>query len=158
MLVEVKAKVARIIDGKTRKRTETFIVPDCELFVNAEHQVMQSLIEEQNAGLVDNFEVQSLRISPIKEVCTQWLEDYTMSGFSPFIATLKDIFHDDNGNEKSLKYKVLLWANSHSQALQRVQELARQGYDMQIEGIKQVDVEYLGEQSNQEEEETENGN
>ncbi len=143
MLVEVKAKVARIIDGKTRKRTETFIVPDCELFVNAEHQVMQSLIEEQDGGLVDNFEVQSLRISPIKEVCTQWLEDYTLQGYPSFIATLKDIFHDDNGNEKSLKYKVLLWANSHSQALQRVQELARQGYDMHIEGIKEVNYEYL---------------
>lgn len=143
MLVEVKAKVARIIDGKTRKRTETFIVPDCELFVNAEHQVMQSLIEEQDSGLVDNFEVQSLRISPIKEVCTQWLNDYTLSGYPSFIATLKDIFHDDNGNEKSLKYKVLLWANSHSQALQRVQELARQGYDMHIEGIKEVNYEYL---------------
>jgi len=143
MLVEVKAKVARIIDGKIRKKTETFIVPDCELFVNAEHQVMQSLIEEQNGGLVDNFEIQSLRISPIKEVCTQWLNDYTLQGYPSFIATLKDIFHDDNGNEKSIKYKVLLWANNHSQALQRVQELARQGYDMQIEGIKQVDVEYL---------------
>lgn len=146
MLVEVKAKVARIIDGKIRKKTETFIVPDCELFVNAEHQVMQSLIEEQNGGLVDNFEVQSLRISPIKEVCTQWLNDYTLQGYPSFIATLKDIFHNDNGNEKSLKYKVLLWANNHSQALQRVQELARQGYDMQIEGIKQVNYEYLTEQ------------
>jgi hypothetical protein len=45
---------------------------------------------------------------------------------------------------------------NHSQALQRVNELARQGYDMQIEGIKQVDYEYLVGQSNQEEE-TENG-
>ena len=33
--------------------------------------------------------------------------------------------------------------------------MARQGYDMQIEGIKQVDHEYLAEQPNQEEE-TEN--
>ncbi len=143
MLIEVKVKVARIIDGKTRKRTETYIVPDCELFVNAEHLVMNHLSEEQNSGLIDNYEIQSLRISLIKEVCDQWLEDYTIGGDPAFIATLKEVFHTDDGTEKTMKYKVLLWASSHSHALQRVQELARQGYDMQIEGIKQVDYEYL---------------
>jgi hypothetical protein len=149
MLIEVKVKVTRIIDDKPRKRTETYIVPNCELFVNAEHLVMNSLSEEQEGGLVDSFEIQSLKISPIKEVCDQWLEDYTTSGYPTFIATLKEIFHTDDGNEKALKYKVLLWANNHSQALQRVQELARQGYDMQIEGIKQVDYEYLTPQDNE---------
>ena len=143
MLVEVKVKVTRIIDSKTRKRTETYLVPDCELFVNAEHQVMQHLAEEQESSLIECSEIQSLRISPIKEVCDQWLNDYTIDGDPAFIATLKEIFHADDGSEKTFKYKVLLWASSHSHALQRVQELARQGYDMQIEGIKQVDYDYL---------------
>lgn len=154
MLIEIKAKVARVIDSKTRKRTETFLT-DTEFFSEAEYQVTSSLNEEQTRGIIENFEIQSLRISPIKEVCEQWLQDYTLSGYPAFIATLKDTFHADDGTEKTLKYKVLLWAQSHSQALQRVQELARQGYDLQIEGIKQVDYEYLVEQSNQEEE-TEN--
>ena len=144
MLIEVKAKVARIIDGKTRKRTETFLVPDCELFVNAESQVLRQLTEDLESGLIESSEIQSLRISPIKEVCDQWLEDYTIGGDPAFIATLKETFHTDDGTEKTLRYKVLLWASSHSHALQRVQELARQGYDMQIEGIKQVDYEYIG--------------
>jgi hypothetical protein len=156
MLIEVKVKVARVIDGKTRKRTETYIVPDCELFVSAEHTVMLKLAEEQDVGLVGDFAIQVLRVSPIKEICTQWLEDYTQRGFPVFLATLKDTWLTDDGTEKSIKYKVLLWAMNHSQALQRVNELARQGYDMQIEGIKQVDYEYLVGQSNQEEE-TENG-
>jgi hypothetical protein len=156
MLIEVKVKVARVIDGKTRKRTETYIVPDCELFVSAEHMVMLKLAEEQDVGLVGDFAIQVLRVSPIKEICTQWLEDYTQRGFPVFLATLKDTWLTDDGTEKSIKYKVLLWAMDHSQALQRVNELARQGYDMQIEGIKQVDYEYLAGQSNQEEE-TENG-
>ena len=143
MLIEVKVKVARIIDGKTRKRTETYLVPDCGLFVNAEHQVMRHLTEEQESGLIECSEIQSLRISPIKEVCDQWLEDYTTSGYPPFIATLTELFHADDGTEKTLRYKVLLWAQNHSQALQRVQQLSRQGYDMHIEGIKQVDYDYL---------------
>ena len=148
MLIEVKVKVARIIDSKVRKRTETYLM-DKELFSEAEYEVMSSLSQEVEAGTVDSFEIQSLRISPIKEVCDQWLQDYTLSGYPAFIATLKDIFHADDGTEKVLKYKVLLWAQNHSQALQRVQELAHQGYDMQIEGIKQVDYEYLSQEEDE---------
>lgn len=148
MLIEVKVKVARIIDGKTRKRTETYLKEGCELFVEAEQAVMRKLTDEQVGGLIDEFEIQSLKISPIKEVCDQWIDDYVLSGYPPFLATLKETYHLDDGSEKTLKYKVLLWANSHSQALQRVQELARQGYDMQIEGIKQVDYDYLTPQDN----------
>lgn len=142
MLIEVKVKVARIIDAKTRKRTETYLA-DQVVFADAEYQVMSKLAEEQESGLVDNFEIQSLRISPIKEICDQWLEDFTLSGYPAFLATLKETYHTDDGTEKTMRYKVLLWAENHSQALHRAQELARQGYDMQIEGIKQVDYEYL---------------
>lgn len=151
MLIEVKVKVARIIDGKTRKRTETCVL-DKELFSEAEYAVMNSYTAEQEEGLIDNFEIQSLKISPIKEICTQWLQDYTLSGYPAFLATLKDIWLADDGTEKTLKYKVLLWAETLTQANQRVQQLAREGYNMQIEGLKQVDYEYLVEQTNQEEE------
>ena len=140
MLIEVKAKVARIIDGKTRKRTETFLL-DKELFAEAEYAVMTSLTQEQEAGTVDSSEIVSLRQSPIKEIC----EDTMPGSAFSFIATLRDIFHDDDGNEKSLRYKVLLWANDLSQANQRAQQLVHQGYDMQIEGLKQVDYQYLNE-------------
>ena len=153
MLIEVKVKVARIIDNKTRKRTETYLL-DKELFAEAEYTVLSTLSQEQEEGLVSSSEIVSLRQSPIKEVCDQWYEDYITYGYATFIATLKDVFHADDGTEKTVRYKVLLWARNHSQALIRVQELARQGYDMQIEGIKQVDYEYLVEQSNQEEEVT----
>ena len=136
MIIEVKVKVARIIDGKTRKRAETFIT-DCELFAQAEYAVMNALSNDQSQGIVDNFEIQSIRISPIKEIYHQF------TGESNFIATLKDIFHADDGTEKTLKYKILLWANSPQEALTNTVSLARQGYDMQIEGIKEVNYEYV---------------
>ena len=140
MLIEAKAKVSRIIDSKLRKRTETYLL-DKELYAEAEYAVMSSLANEQELGTVDSSEIISLRQSPIKEIC----EDTMPGSAFTFIATLRDIFHDDNGNEKSMRYKVLLWANDLSQANQRAQQLARQGYDMQIEGIKQVEYEYLTE-------------
>ena len=136
MLIEVKVKVARIIDGKTRKRTENFVV-DKEFFAEAEYAVTENLNNEISQGIVDSFEIQSLKISQIKEVAPQFDGDDT------FIATLKDIWLADDGTEKSLKYKVLLWADDLTQANSHIQQLAREGYDMQIEGIKQVDYEYL---------------
>ena len=136
MLIEVKVKVARIIDGKTRKRTENFVV-DKEFFAEAEYAVTENLNNEISQGIVDSFEIQSLKISQIKEVASQFDGDDT------FIATLKDIWLADDGTEKSLKYKVLLWADDLTQANSHIQQLAREGYDMQIEGIKQVDYEYL---------------
>ena len=152
MLIEVKVKVARIIDGKTRKRTETYVVNNCELYSNAEYRVMSVLIHEQEEGTVESFEIQSLKLSQIKEIDDQSIDNSIPS----FIATLIDIFHQDDGTEKKLRYKVLLWADNLTAANRRANELSHQGYDMQIEGIKQVDYEYLVEQTNQEEE-TENG-
>ena len=98
---------------------------------------MGKLTQEQEDGYVDNFEIQSLRISPIKEVCTQF------NGEFAYLATLTDIFHTDDGTEKVQKYKVFLWANGHTDAVRNIQTLVRQGYDMHIEGIKEVDYEYL---------------
>ena len=152
MLIEVKVKVARVIDGKTRKRTETYVVNNCELYSNAEYRVMSILIHEQEEGTVESFEIQSLKLSQIKEIDDQSIDNSIPS----FIATLIDIFHQDDGTEKKLRYKVLLWADNLTAANRRANELSHQGYDMQIEGIKQVDYEYLVEQTNQEEE-TENG-
>ena len=151
MLIEVKAKVSRIIDGKTRKRTETYVIDNCELYSNAEYRVMSILIHEQEEGTVESFEIQSLRLSQIKEI-----DDQTINNSIPsFIATLIDIFLQDDGTEKKMKYKVLLWADNLTAANRRANELSHQGYDMQIEGIKQVDYEYLAGQADQEEE-TEN--
>lgn len=141
MRIEVKVKVARVIDSKTRRRTENYIL-DKDFFSEAEYVVTAHLNEEVNTGTVESFEIQSMKISQIKEVESQFDGDYS------YIGTLKDIWLDDDGTEKTLKYKVLLWANDTTDANNKFLQLARQGYDMQIEGIKQVDYDYLTPQSN----------
>lgn len=137
MLIEVKVKVTRVIDSKTKKRTETYLVDNCELFTEAEYEVMSSLNEELDSHLVETFEIQSLKISSVKEVYAN------NQGAAPFIITLKDIFTADDGTEKPLKYKVILWADSLSDANRMAHDLAREGYDMYIEGIKEVDYIYI---------------
>ena len=137
MLIESKVKVTRIIEGKTKNVTETYIV-DKDFFAEAEYAVTEALTEEANSNLIESFVIQSQKMSMIKELYN--IEE----GDCNFIATLKDIFTDDNGNEKHIRYKILLWANNLTEANTRLQALAREGYDMQIEGLKQVDYIYLG--------------
>jgi hypothetical protein len=152
MLIEVKVKVARVIDNKTRKRTETYIL-DREFFSQAEYAITELLNEEEQSGLIEDFHITSLRESGIKEIVDKFKGDFS------FLATLKDIWLEDDGTEKYLKYKVLLWADSPSQAMSNTLQLSKEGYDMQIEGIKQVDYEYLAgdiEKEETEEEELEN--
>ena len=136
MLIEVKVKVTRIIDTKKRKKLETYIL-NKDFFSEAEYKVTEILNTQHNEGIVDSFEIQSLKLSTIKEIADQYEGQYS------FLATLKDIYHDDNGNEKSMKYKVLLWANDLTSATHNARELQRQGYDMQIEGLKEVDYTYI---------------
>ena len=71
MLVEVKVKVARNIDDKVRKRSEVYILENCQLFAEAEYKVTAELTEEVNSHLVEDFEIQSIKVSQLKEVYTQ---------------------------------------------------------------------------------------
>ncbi len=142
MLIEVKAKVAYIIDGKVRKKQETFII-DKEFFAEAEYAVLNILSTWQSEGTVDASEIVSLRWSVVKEIITQY------EGESTFVASLRDTFLQDDGSEKVMRYKVLLWANNISEAMTHTREIAQQGYDMQIDGLKEVSYIYL----NQEEDE-----
>ena len=136
MLIEVRVKVTRIIDTKKRKKLETYIL-NKSFFSEAEYKVTEILNTQHDEGEVDSFEIQSLKLSTIKEIAGQYEGQYS------FLATLKDIYHDDNGNEKSMRYKVLLWADDLTSATHNARELQRQGYDMQIEGLKEVDYTYV---------------
>ena len=136
MLIEAKVKVSRIIDAKTKKKTETFIL-DREFFSQAEYDITALLSQEVEQHTVESFDILSIKVSSVKEIYTEH------QGESTFIATFKDIFTDDNGKEKSIRYKILLWANSLSEANHKAYEIAHQGYSMTIEGINEVEYNYL---------------
>lgn len=136
MLLETKAKVAWIIDGKVKKRTETYIL-DADIFAQAELVVMTELTKYKNDGTVDSFDILSIRASPIKEIASQY------QGENSYIAALRDTIILEDDTEKSIKYKILLWADNISEAMTHTREIASQGYDMSIDGIKEVNYTYL---------------
>lgn len=141
MLIEVKAKVAWIIDAKVQKKLETYIL-DKEVFAAAEYEVMTLLEGNKTDGIIEDYEIQSLKISTVKEIMTQYEGEYS------FIASLRDTILQDDGSEKALKYKVLLWADNISDAMAHAREIASQGYDMQIDSLKEVNYTYLISQNN----------
>lgn len=148
MLIEVKAKVAWKIDGKVKKKIETYII-DEEVFAQAEYAVMSHLEQYKSDGEVEDFEITGLKLSIVKEIITQYEGDHT------FIATLRDTTLLDDGSEKIIKYKVLLWASNIAEAMAHTREIAQQGYDMQIDGLKEVNYTHLNSMEN-ESESTEN--
>ncbi len=142
MLIELKVKTKRTDStGKTRKKTETYLI-NKDFFAEAEYAITEMLTEETNSHLLDEFEILSLKISQLKEIATQY------QGENPFIISLKDVFHEDDGTEKYTKYKILLWADSLTEANSRAHELSMQGYDMLIESIKQVEYVFINEEDN----------
>jgi len=141
MLIEVKTKVSWKVDNKIKKKLETYLL-DKEVFAEAEYAVMALLNNEINEGTVENFDITSLRQSIVKEIITQY------EGEGTFIVTLRDTMLQDDGSEKAIKYKVLLWADNISEAMNHAREVAQQGYDMQIDGIKEVNYTYLNIESN----------
>lgn len=149
MLIEVKAKVSWIIDSKIKRKQETYIL-DKEVFAEAEYAVMNILNTHQTEGTVDSFEITGLKQSVVKEIITGYTGDYS------FIATLRDTVHQDDGSEKQIKYKVLLWANNIAEAMNHAREIVQQGYDMQIDSLKEVNYTYLNMQENEESTPTEN--
>lgn len=136
MLIEVKTRVSWKIDDKIKKKLETYIL-DEDVFAEAEYAVMAMLERSKQEGVVEDFEIVSLRQSIVKEIISQY------QGENTFIVTLRDTVHQDDGSEKSIKYKVLLWADNISEAMNHAREIASQGYDMQIDGLKEVNYTYL---------------
>lgn len=136
MLIEVKVKVTKLTDGKYKKFLRTYVL-EREFYAEAEFTVTQMLNEEH----VYDFEINSLKWSNIKEIREETFDPRKET----YIATLKAVYTTDDGTEKAMRYKTLLWAENLTDANAVAQQLFRQGYDMIIEGIKQVDYIYVSE-------------
>ena len=148
MLIEVKAKVAWKIDGKVKKKLETYII-DQEVFAQAEYEVMTLLANKKFEGTVDSYEITSLKLSIVKEVNT------TYQGENTYIVTFRETYLQEDGTEKTVRYKVLLWADNITDAMSHAREIASQGYDMQIDSLKEVNYTYLNPEHNEEPETSE---
>lgn len=119
-----------IIDKNGNDKTikESFIINDVETFSEAEEKLYKE------SGEKTAFEVLGIKRSKVIEIANQRIYDDDMI----YQVVLNDVFTDDNGEEKTMKYVIVLYANGIEKAYSFIKEYISQRYDMELIGIKKT--------------------
>lgn len=121
-----------IIDPKSRSDkdvNEKFIVKNCELCTECEQKVLEYWNGE--------CDVTSVKQSKIREFVNERQDDEQFI----FLATIEDVFTDDDGEEKSTKYVVGIFAKSVEESTRLVVEYMKQGMsDLRLTSIKKTKI------------------
>lgn len=128
MLYELKLKVNQIAESGEEKEVIERYITDVEFFAEAEAKGM-----EQYNGDCDVFAIAQSKIIEIVN---------KKEGEKPFFkATIIKEYTDDSGNEKEMKYTVLVCANDITEANKLMQDYMRQGLDdMRLDAIQKTKI------------------
>lgn len=110
-------------NGESTDTKEHFIL-DAELHADAETQGFE-LYPDHTVDVTAVFR------SDIKEI----INDIEKDEEHFYKGTVCDVTVDENGKEKTLKYKMLVAASSVAEATERLNTHLRQGYDMRLDGV-----------------------
>lgn len=113
--------------GNTKTVRESYLIVDAETFNDAEYTLFQEFQDKTGIDVI------SLKRSKIKEIANTNRDTEPM-----FIATLVDVFTDDNGIEKELTYDIAFFALNIEQAHNFIRLYAQQGYCMEMKALKQA--------------------
>ena len=131
MYYEITDRVKRVKDDGTEKEVNERYITDCLTFAEAE----QKGIEAYSADNTDG-DVVAVKRSNVKEIVNENEEKQHY-----FKATIVDTFTDDNGNDKELKYYVLIRADNLTEATAKANEHMRQGLeDLRLDGIVKTNI------------------
>lgn len=114
--------------GIDRNRKESYVLENAISFSDAEDKLL-----DYGEGLTA-IDVASIKRSKVKEIINTRKSDEEMI----FAAELQDVFLNEDGTEKEIKYKVLLFAKTFDEAKAIMSEHIRQGYSMEIVSIKKT--------------------
>ena len=123
MLYEVQISYTSL-DDKTIK--EQYLIEAQEFFANAEHEMYKRF----NAN--DNLDVTKIKRSNIKEVANKRNQPTD----KVWIAELQDMFVDDEGVEKPIKYKIAFFSETYESANEFIIKYSEQGYQMSLISLK----------------------
>lgn len=128
MLYEIKLKVKQHTDNGYEKEVVERYITEVEFFADAEAKGM-----EQYNGECDVFAISQ---SKIIEIVNKKEDD------KPFFkATIIKEYTDDAGNEKEMKYPVLVCAKDITEANKLMHDYMRQGLDdMRLDAIQKTKI------------------
>lgn len=131
MYYEITDRVKRVKDDGTEKEVNERYITDCLTFAEAEQKGMEAYSADNTDG-----DVVAVKRSNVKEIVN---ENEDKQHY--FKATIVDTFTDDNGNEKELKYYVLIRADNLTEATAKANEYMRQGLeDLRLDGIVKTNI------------------
>ncbi len=131
MYYEMTTKVTRVKDDGTEKEVTERYITDCLTFEEAERKGMETYSADNTKG-----DVIAIKRSNVREIVNENEEKQHY-----FKATIVDIFTDDNGNEKELKYYVLIRADNLTEATSKANDYLRQGLsNMRLDGIVKTNI------------------
>lgn len=111
--------------GVDRSKTENLILEHAESFADAEQ-----IGYDYGSGYTA-LDVVAIKRSKIKEIANERTSDDEKI----FLATLVDMFHNDDGSEKEMKYTIAFFSKNMASANAYINEYAKQGYNMSITKI-----------------------
>lgn len=102
-------------DGFDKEYKEKFFIDGCEFFAEAEMKMFEFYNSENS--------VIAIKQSRVREFVNQRNDDDEHI----YIATIEDIFIDEDGEEKRTKYEIGLFAKSMNEASKFINEYLKQG-------------------------------
>lgn len=134
MLYEVTASYVTIDNkGNDKVVKVKFMVNNCETFASAECTGYEYLDGQTDLDIV------SIKRSNVKDI----INHRTTADERIFLAEVVDTQTNDEGEEVELVYKVLLYAKDTNDALSKVNEYLKQGFNMTVDSIKKTKFEEI---------------
>lgn len=128
MIWEFTISYHSIDNGKEKVKKEKFVFDKCESFGEVEQKAI-NLFDH-----LSEMEVIAIKQSKVKEIVNyKKYQDEKI-----FDATLRDVFVDEDGNEKYINYHILLCAKTFDNAKDLVSQYLKQGYDLTLVTLKET--------------------
>lgn len=112
--------------GNDKNAKVQYICENNESFSDVEEMLYQMFGEHTD------FEVAAIKRSKIKEIVNKRESDEDLI----WMAELQDAFHTDEGDEKYIRYKVIVFAKTFDSAKAKIVEYMKQGFDMTLVSLK----------------------
>ena len=117
-------------EGFDKEYKEKFFVENCEFFAEAEVKMLEYYNNENS--------VTAIKQSKVREFVNNRNDDDEHI----YIATIEDIFIDEDGEEKRSKYEIGLFAKNVNEATRLTNEYLRQGMN-DFELVKMSKTKFL---------------
>lgn len=113
-------------NGNDKVDKSMYVIEGCDVFAEVENMLYERFAGENSLDVV------AIKRSKIKEIANARKYDDE----KVYLSEVEDVYTDDNGEEKSLRYKILFYAKDFDSAKAFISEFIKQGFNMNLVSLK----------------------